>query len=212
MTIYLARHGQTDWNKDKRFQSRNNIPLNQNGEQQAKDIRDLFLAKGIHFDYVFSSPLDRAALTSQIISQREAHNVHLDKRLLEVDLGDYEGHFEHELEARIGEPFELWRQKIFIEQAPNGETFQVVCNRVKVFLEEHIKPILERGNNENILIVGHQGVNVALQAVMSLSDKPPFDIGLHQYKQHNDQVNVWDLNGVVGDCLRNLRWSDTIKL
>ncbi len=54
MKIYLIRHGQTDWNKERRVQGRNGLSLNEIGKAQAKEL--WLKLKGIKFDAVFSSP------------------------------------------------------------------------------------------------------------------------------------------------------------
>ena len=86
MIIYLIRHGQTDWNKERRVQGRNGLPLNDVGIQQAKDLS--IKLKGVNFDYVFSSPQKRAIQTAQIASGQKPM---IDERLNVFDLGTADG-------------------------------------------------------------------------------------------------------------------------
>jgi probable phosphoglycerate mutase len=65
MNLYVVRHGQTDLNKEKRIQGRKGLPLNETGIEQANIAKDLL--KDIVFDFVYSSPLERAVQTAQII-------------------------------------------------------------------------------------------------------------------------------------------------
>nr|WP_249336682.1 histidine phosphatase family protein [Sporosarcina sp. Marseille-Q4063] len=62
--IYVIRHGQTDLNKERRMQGRLGLPLNEYGIEQAKNLRERI--KDIKFDYVFSSPQERAIQTAEI--------------------------------------------------------------------------------------------------------------------------------------------------
>ena len=87
--IYLIRHGQTAKNKARVLQGRADEPLNDNGVRQAEQARALFRTKGITFDRVYSSPLQRAIRTAQIIAPEA--EIHTDDRLLEMDYGPYEG-------------------------------------------------------------------------------------------------------------------------
>ncbi len=87
--IYLIRHGQTAKNKAMVLQGRQDEPLNDDGVRQAERARELFRAKGITFDRVYSSPLQRALRTARIVAPEA--EVLTDDRLLEMDYGPYEG-------------------------------------------------------------------------------------------------------------------------
>ena len=65
MNLYVVRHGPTDLNKEKRIQGRKGLPLNETGIEQANIAKDLL--KDIVFDFVYSSPLERAVQTAKII-------------------------------------------------------------------------------------------------------------------------------------------------
>ncbi len=86
MRIYLIRHGQTDLNKEHRVQGRNGLRLNSVGIQQAKNLS--IKLKGIKFDYVYSSPQERAIQTANIASGCKPIE---DKRLDVFDLGTADG-------------------------------------------------------------------------------------------------------------------------
>lgn len=86
MKIYLVRHGQTDRNKEHRVQGRNGLPLNDIGIQQAKNLS--IKLNGIKFDYVYSSPQERAIQTAQIACGK---NPIIDERLNVYDLGTADG-------------------------------------------------------------------------------------------------------------------------
>lgn len=83
--IYVVRHGQTDLNKDRRMQGRMGLPLNEYGIEQANALRERL--QNIYFDFVFSSPQERAITTAEIIAGKRAI---LDDRLNVFDLGEAE--------------------------------------------------------------------------------------------------------------------------
>lgn len=81
--IYVIRHGQTDLNKERKMQGRMGLPLNEHGIEQAKTLRERM--KNIKFDFVFSSPQDRAVQTAEIVTGLNAVK---DDRLDVFDLGE----------------------------------------------------------------------------------------------------------------------------
>ncbi|MBD0384877.1 histidine phosphatase family protein [Paenibacillus sedimenti] len=81
--IYVIRHGQTDLNKEGRLQGKQGLPLNDHGTKQAESLRDKI--GNIKFDYVFSSPQERAIQTAEIVTGMRAK---IDQRLDVFDLGE----------------------------------------------------------------------------------------------------------------------------
>lgn len=88
MKLYIARHGQTDWNTKHKAQGRTDIPLNETGIKQAEALRDNI--KDIKFTAVYASPLKRAAETARIATDGK-YDIVYDDRLMERSFGDYEG-------------------------------------------------------------------------------------------------------------------------
>jgi broad specificity phosphatase PhoE len=128
-TLYLIRHGQTDWNVQRKMQGHTNIPLNELGRAQARSIQDFFLRNPV--DQVFSSDLDRAFQTAQIATSSQ--NIIKLESFREVHLGAIEGRTEHEILSQYGS--EAWQKWISLEpQAdyafPGGETHKQSLKRV----------------------------------------------------------------------------------
>ena len=106
MIAYFVRHGETDWNKQKRFQGREDIPLNENGVRQARELGESYF-KDKKILAIFTSPLKRAVMTGEEISKacsKSALNpekipVIVDNRLIERDLGDMSGLTQQERHA-----------------------------------------------------------------------------------------------------------------
>ena len=142
--IYIIRHGQTELNHAQVLQGRSDQPLNENGRIQAKEASVMLHRHGIHFDYVFASPLIRAVQTAEIVALDK--NPVLDVRLIEMDYGPYEG-------ADLQNPspeLQLFFSDFIHNPAPDGmEQLSEVINRTGAFLEEI------RNIDGNVLISTH---------------------------------------------------------
>ena len=187
MPLYLVRHGQTDWNLAKRFQSRSDIPLNQTGREQARGVRARLRASGAQFALAKTSPLIRAVETAEIIVAGTGLAPETDEALLEISLGDFEGEHEAALKRRMGDDFDQWRALHFTKSAPGGETLYEAMDRIRPSLAT----IQALGADNNVLIVGHQGINMAIMAALSGCHNLA---NLADFRQRNDQVEVWDLD------------------
>ena len=185
MTLFLLRHGQTDWNAAKRFQSRSDIPLNDTGREQARRIRRRLETIGTSFFRVKTSPLGRAIETANIVTVNTGLTPEIDESLLEISLGDFEGMHEATLEENIGDEFNRWRSLHFTEAAPNGETIYEAIDRVQPLLSA----LVSSGTDQNVLLVGHQGINMAIMS--ALSKRQDLE-SLADFRQRNDQIEVWD--------------------
>ncbi len=110
--LVLARHGETDWNREHRLQGWADPPLNELGRQQARELAaDL---AGERFDAIYTSDLRRAAETAAIVAERLGLRVVEDPALREVDLGSWSGRLRHELagERPDGETREQHRDRV----------------------------------------------------------------------------------------------------
>jgi broad specificity phosphatase PhoE len=88
-SFLCLRHGVTDWNRERRFQGRTDVPLNDEGIAQAHAAARRL--QGIAFDAIISSPLRRAAKTAEIIAAASGKPVTIDADLIECDFGGFEG-------------------------------------------------------------------------------------------------------------------------
>ncbi|MBR5579056.1 MAG: histidine phosphatase family protein [Lachnospiraceae bacterium] len=152
MKIYFMRHGETDWNKERRLQGQSDIPLNNYGVFLAKETAAAL--SHISFDRIYSSPLTRAFETASIMAENRNIKVITDDRLLELSFGEGEGlslsyihsHPESELYNFIHNPCEYIPAK-------GGETLDNLFYRCGLFLRECIFPL--ENSCKNILVVGH---------------------------------------------------------
>ncbi|TJZ62946.1 histidine phosphatase family protein [Sphingobacterium olei] len=154
ITICLLRHGETSFNADgNRYCGRTDISLTDKGIEQA--MRMNMLLKKYHFDYIFSSPLQRAKQTAEIASGRPA-DVIIDERLVEVDFGIWEGKRSEEFIAEDPESWTNWLSDPSHHAAGRtGETGTEVIDRLASFYSH----ILQNYNDKTLLVVGHNGIN-----------------------------------------------------
>ncbi|MEW6179668.1 MAG: histidine phosphatase family protein [Chloroflexota bacterium] len=154
--IWLVRHGQTDWNVDGRYQGQADMPLNEIGEMQARDLAKKI--KEIDFDAIYSSDLRRALATAQILAgDRE---VKVDPRLREIHQGVWEGQLFSDIRRQYADFFENRKQNPLESRPPGGETLQEVAERVKACVDE----ITNRHPGKRVLIVSHGLVIATLVA------------------------------------------------
>ncbi|MBQ9060727.1 MAG: histidine phosphatase family protein [Firmicutes bacterium] len=146
-TIYIIRHGQTDLNLKRVLQGRSDMPMNETGQSQAKEAARLFQDRGIEFDMIWSSPLQRAVRTARIVAGEETP-LQTDERLLEMDYGPYEG---ADLLSPSPEITRFFGDFIH-EKAPEGmEPLDEVIRRMGEFLED----LKEESPAGNILLSTH---------------------------------------------------------
>jgi broad specificity phosphatase PhoE len=120
VTLLLWRHGQTEWNLERRFQGQSDIGLNAAGRQQARRAA-LFIA-ALKPDAIYSSDLDRAASTAQSLARLTGLPVNLDKDLRERHGGAWEGLTDREIRQFYPAEYQIW-------SPPDGEPTAAVADR-----------------------------------------------------------------------------------
>jgi broad specificity phosphatase PhoE len=186
MALYFVRHGETDWNREKRFQSTTDVPLNARGLEQARCCADELMRRGVQLFELRCSPLQRAVSTARIIGEALGVEPQIDPRLTEMSFGDWEGQLETELSATHGGDFDVWRQSHYTSRPPGGEALIDVAERLHSLIED----IAGVASSGDAMVVAHQAVMMALKAALTgdYSVEAAFS-----YKQNNDEVDVWDL-------------------
>ncbi len=148
-TIYLARHGQTDWNAERRWQGHADPPLNEAGRRESLALGAALGGRGL--SRVYSSDLARARDTAEIAARTLGIEVELDARLREVDVGEWSGLTLAEIEERY--PDGLARRRAGGTGWTSGEPFEVMAARVVDALAD----IARRHPGESVLAVSHGG-------------------------------------------------------
>jgi broad specificity phosphatase PhoE len=155
-TIFLARHGESDWNVEKRFQGHSDRPLTERGREQAHALADLVGAEKI--DAVYTSPLSRARETAEIVAARAGLEAVALPELREVDTGNWSGLSRADVEARFPEGFARWRSGG--SGWENGESYDEMAERVIGALRK----IAEDHPDGRVLVISHGGPIRAIHA------------------------------------------------
>jgi broad specificity phosphatase PhoE len=159
-TIVLVRHGETDWNRERRYQGHADTPLNDEGRRQALELADALRDEAL--STVYTSPLRRASETAQIVADELGLEAHALEALREIDVGDWQGLTVDEVQVRYPEQL----QEAWHSGWPNGETHAELDARVLPALLE----IGRRHPGERVLGVTHAGpIRTALAAARGLS-------------------------------------------
>lgn len=165
MRIWLARHGETDLNKNKRMQGRSDVPLNETGRWQAGVVRKAIAREygEVTFDAVFASPLDRAIETASIISGFSRDEIQIDDRIMETDFGKYE----QRTYTKMGAAMTLYWALPEVFPAPDTvESIASMRERSQSFVMD-LKDLCREKNYENVLVTCHGGIIRALSGCLA---------------------------------------------
>lgn len=153
--FYIFRHGETDWNIERRCQGHTNIPLNKNGLAQAMALAERLT--GIHLDLIVSSDLDRALVTGKIVADKKSIPLIVDPRLRETHFGKAEGMLFEEAIGEFGP--EVWQKLMSFKSSnddvgfPGGETRKNSRERFIAVLDH----LIETTTHQAIGISTHGG-------------------------------------------------------
>jgi broad specificity phosphatase PhoE len=155
-TIYLARHGESDWNAANRFQGHSDRPLTDLGREQARRLADLVAAENV--EAIYASPLSRALETARIVAARTGLDVVVDEGLREVDTGSWSGLSRAEVQERYPEGFQRWITGGAGWE--DGESYEEMAERVLAAVNR----IAAAHPGGRVLLVSHGGPIRAIQA------------------------------------------------
>jgi len=182
--LVLVRHGETDWNRQGRFQGQIDIPLNTNGLSQAEAAGRALAA--VHIDRAYTSAMARPRQTAEaILRPHPGVPLTSTRGLVEIGHGLWEGQLESEIAAGWPDLLAAWKVAPQTVQMPEGETLQQVWDRS---LQTWQRIALSLASHETALVVAHDAVNkTILCALLGLS---PADIWA--IKQGNGGITVID--------------------
>jgi broad specificity phosphatase PhoE len=155
-TILLARHGESDWNRSKRWQGFADRPLTDVGRRQAEELAARLA--DAELDAIYSSDLQRARETAEIVARTKGLRVDTTPDLREVDVGSWSGLTRADAEARFPEGYARWLQGG--EGWQDGETYEQMGQRVV----GAIRRIAKTHEGERVLVVAHGGSIRAVHA------------------------------------------------
>ncbi len=172
MDLYLIRHGETESNKQKRYQGWTESPLSALGIRQAEKA-GFFLATQ-KIESLYSSDLKRALHTARVIGVSSGIEPVATPLLREIHFGEWEGQTFNEIEKTWGNQISAWLDDPFHVAAPGGETLGQVCARMQSFLEQ-LAGLGSEG--KRIAAVTHGGsIRALLYQVLNLDHSSFWDI------------------------------------
>jgi probable phosphoglycerate mutase len=196
LRVYLARHGQTDWNAEHRLQGGSDVALNAAGRKQAAQLADR--VKGVALDAVYASALRRSRETAEIV--HGSVPVQILAGLNERRLGSFEGRridaadpanaaAAHDYDRRSQDPKDT---------LDGGESLSQFFARVQAA----VRSITERHGSRAILIIGHGGTNqMIVRALLGLTAEEA-----HGFVEANDDLYLIDMG--QGASPRLWKWVD----
>ncbi|NDJ23320.1 histidine phosphatase family protein [Nostoc sp. B(2019)] len=191
--LLLVRHGETEWNRQTRFQGQIDVPLNDNGRQQSQKTGE-FLQE-IAIDFAVSSPMLRPKETAEIILKHHPSvELELQDGLREIGHGLWEGRLETEIEQEFPGELQRWRTVPAKVQMPEGENLQQVWERSVTAWQSIVEAALTK-QFKTVLVVAHDATNKTLLChILGL----PLE-NFWNFRQGNGAVSVIDypsgLNG-----------------
>ena len=158
MRILLARHGETPWNAEGRYQGQIDIPLSPVGEGQANALGQRL--KDVRIDRAVTSPLSRAQLTARLaLGDARADMLQTDADLQEIAHGEWEGLLASEIQQKDPARLLAWREEPENVLMPGGESLRQVLDRSWRGLARATEGL---GEDDTLLVVAHDAVNRVL--------------------------------------------------
>lgn len=166
--IILARHGNTPWNKDKIFRGSKDIPLDDQGLEEARALAAWLRDETIHA--VYTSPLSRSRDTARAIASHHGLEVIDLPGLADLCYGDWEGLPLKEVKIRYADLYAQWEAAPHTVRFPNGETLEELRARSVAAVTE----VAHRHQGQTVLLVGHRAVNKVIIAALIGLDNSHF--------------------------------------
>jgi phosphoserine phosphatase len=184
--LVLVRHGETDWNRQGRFQGQMDIPLNDNGRVQAEQAADFLQA--VPFDFAITSPMARPKETAELILNHHTHlSLDTEPEFSEISHGTWEGRLESEIESGYPGMLEQWRIQPETVQMPEGENLQQVWDRAIAAWEKLVQQARQNGTRTG-LVVAHDAINKVILCHVAGAGAEKF----WSFKQGNGAVSIID--------------------
>jgi len=186
--LIIVRHGETDFNKEKKLLGSTNISLNQTGKDQSEKVAKRLSTENIHA--IYSSPLKRALETAHAISKYHKKEVLIENNLMEINLGFAEGKTREELKKIVSDfnfSNNSYRKKFKIESL--SETVETLKNNL-------IPMLLKLHHNQNVILVSH---GLKIRSLLHALGTPIS----YEIKIPNTAITIIDLEKNIAKILLN---------
>ncbi|WP_280770786.1 histidine phosphatase family protein [Salipaludibacillus daqingensis] len=186
VTIYVTRHGETEWNRENRLQGWKDSPLTTKGVENAVKLGKRLQTTDINA--IYTSPSERALHTAEHISRGRDIPINKNSSLKEIYFGDWEGKNKDEITRNSSVEFSnFWRAPhLYNHELHNGEGLTDFKHRVRKVIQE----LINNHNHERILVVTHA---VVIRAIMSYMMEIPTE-------------KMWDPPFIHGTSLSVFQW------
>jgi len=148
--IYLVRHGQTDWNKEKVFRGLADRPLSDAGRAEALAVSEALKDEPI--DLIYASPLRRARQTVEPLARWKRKRIQTLPGVIDIDYGDWSGMADAAVEKAYPELYKAWKQRPAAVAFPRGESLAGVARRALAAL----KAVAQAHPGKTILVASHR--------------------------------------------------------
>ena len=149
LRLFVVRHGETAWSRERRFAGARDVPLAEEGLRQCEAVAAALGGKPVAA--VYASPLERARASAEVIAKRHRLEVGIEPDFREMAFGAWEGLTRDEVAARFPEAYERWRTAPHRLVLPGGERLTDVALRVTHAVDE----LLGRHTGETVVLVSH---------------------------------------------------------
>lgn len=192
--LLLVRHGETEWNRQTRFQGQIDVPLNDNGREQSRKAAQFL--QDVPIDFAVSSPMLRPKETAETILQYHSSvQLELQDGLREISHGLWEGKLEAEIEQLYPGELHRWRTVPAEIQMPEGENLRQIWERGIAAWQSILAAVADQPNKTTGLVVAHDATNkVLLCHILGLAPSHFWN-----FRQGNCAVSVIDYpQGLAG--------------
>lgn len=149
--IYLVRHGETDWNRERRYHGSVDLEMNERGLDQIRALGERFAGK--HFDAVYSSPLGRARATAEAVVGDRDIPIAVEPGLVELGFGSWEGLSHEDLVKQEAGAYFDWLADPVEQSPPGGESIGEMARRAGAA----IRSMVEAHPDGSVLAATHAG-------------------------------------------------------
>ncbi|MGK7935464.1 MAG: histidine phosphatase family protein [Xenococcaceae cyanobacterium] len=185
--LLLVRHGETQWNKESRFQGIKDIPLNENGKAQGRKAAEFL--KDVEINFAVTSSMLRPKETAELILEHHPDvTLESNPQLQEICHGLWEGKLEAEIESDFPGLLTQWKEAPETVQMPEGENLQQVWDRAIAAWDKIVKAHNHPDSPQTGIVVAHDAINKVIICYL-LGLKPD---NFWNIKQGNGAVSVID--------------------
>jgi broad specificity phosphatase PhoE len=199
--ILLARHGETVFNVEARWQGQSDSPLNDRGVAQARELGRALADEAIAATY--SSDLGRAMATAREVAEPHGLTIQAEPNLREIHVGGWTGLNGEEIDARYPGQRKIWSTSPATLHLPDGETLHSVQRRALTFFAER----MSRHAGQTVVVIGHGALNQAI--LIAAMGRPVEDLWL---KERIDNCQISRLEWTPADGLSLIELSDVRHL